>query len=103
MAKIKSGSLGGIEWSEKEGRDELYAFARDNDVPGINSRSRKADIVAALAKASAPNRATKVARKPKPAEPKATSPKAAPKHKQAAPKLSPEEQFRRTVAKRRRR
>lgn len=50
-SKPKSGILGGVEWSEEEGKEDLYAFAREHDLP-ITSKSKKAEIVAELVKAT---------------------------------------------------
>jgi hypothetical protein len=48
MAQEQSGILNDIPWSSTEGKGELYDFARELGLAGINSRSGKADIVAAL-------------------------------------------------------
>jgi len=73
MAKEKSGVLQGTPWSSTESKPDLYAFARELGLPGINSRSGKPDIVKALEKAqkkqdkgaAAPKAAAKPASKSK--------------------------------------
>lgn len=51
MPNEKSGVLHGTPWSETESKRDLYEFARDLELPGINSRSSKPDLVSALVKA----------------------------------------------------
>lgn len=49
---LTSGTLNGTDWSWKESVTELRAFAIDEGLEGITSRSRKGEIVSALSQAT---------------------------------------------------
>lgn len=52
--ELRSGTIGGVDWSEDEDRDVLYDLARDQQVPTSGSDATKDEIVVALLGASDP-------------------------------------------------